>query len=131
MKQVVVVASLALLSGCGLPPAISIASYAIDGAVLAASGKTPSDHAISAAAEQDCSLLRAVVFEDICQDYEPTPEAATALETMPDNEEFLMTTSDGRVIRVAAETTTPEPDIQTAGNDVRLVWTAPEPGSGS
>lgn len=99
--------------------------------MFAASGKTPGGHALSTAAGQDCSLLRAVVLEDICRDYEATPEAAAALASMPADEEYLMTTSDGRIIRVAANPIAkPGPEQQTAGNR-RITWTAPESAAGS
>ena len=65
-----------LLVGCGLPPALQIASLLIDGASYVATGKSPSDHAISAVAEKDCALWRAVKRADICRDY-PAEEPGT------------------------------------------------------
>lgn len=57
-----------LLSGCGLPPAVAVASYAADGVSYMASGKTLSDHGISAATGHDCSLLRGLSGEAVCAD---------------------------------------------------------------
>jgi hypothetical protein len=91
-----------IVSGCGIPPVITIASYALDGAVLIGSGKTMRDHALSAAVGQDCSMFRVVSGNPICTDYEPSDAAAAALDAMPASEEMLAATSDGRVIRVAA-----------------------------
>lgn len=102
MRALTIVAAAALLSGCGLPPAVAIASYAVDGVLLAATGKTSKDHALSVAMQQDCNFFHVIEGEEICQDYEPTRRAAWALASMPANEAHLVTVSDGRVIRVAA-----------------------------
>lgn len=60
-------AALALLGGCALPPAVAIASYVIDVGSFVATGKTATDHGISALAQEDCALMR--VFEgQICRE---------------------------------------------------------------
>ncbi|MEP4377667.1 MAG: hypothetical protein ABJ215_13140 [Alphaproteobacteria bacterium] len=56
-----------LLGGCGLPPALSAASWALDGVSYLASGKSVTDHAISEVAQQDCALFRAVQGREICE----------------------------------------------------------------
>jgi hypothetical protein len=57
------------LSGCLLPPIITIASLALDAGSYAVSGKTMTDHGISLVAEEDCALMR--VFEGhLCEDYQ-------------------------------------------------------------
>jgi sporulation related protein len=56
-----------LLSGCGIPPAITIASYVINGMSYAATGKSVSDHGISAAAGRDCATWRVIKGESICK----------------------------------------------------------------
>lgn len=55
------------LSGCGIPPAISIASYLLDGASYVATGKSISDHGISAVAGRDCATWHLVKGENICR----------------------------------------------------------------
>jgi hypothetical protein len=67
----------ALLSGCGLPPAVMIASYAADGVSYIATGKSVSDHGISEVTGRDCALWRIVKGTSICKD-EPTPRADPA-----------------------------------------------------
>lgn len=58
MKRGLFLATLALpLAGCVLPPAVGIASLAIDAGSFAATGKTATDHAISSVAGQDCRVL--------------------------------------------------------------------------
>lgn len=59
-----------LLGGCGLPPALTAASWAIDGVSYLVSGKSVTDHAISEVAQQDCALFRVVQDREICADYE-------------------------------------------------------------
>lgn len=60
-----VLAGLAV-SGCALPPILVVASNVIDGMSLIGTGKTVTDHALSAATEEDCALWRVVRGEAIC-----------------------------------------------------------------
>ena len=60
-----------LLSGCAIPPAISIASYVLDGISYAATGKSVSDHGISAVAGRDCATFRLLKGQNPCRG-EPT-----------------------------------------------------------
>lgn len=55
------------LSGCGLPPAIALAAYAADGISYATTGKSTTDHVLSAAADRDCALLRVAYNEEVCK----------------------------------------------------------------
>jgi hypothetical protein len=114
MRHVSILAAAMLLSGCGIPPVVAIASYAVDGALLVATGKTSKDHALSLAMQQDCNMLRIVVGDQICHDYEPTNRARWALAAMPANEEHLVTVRDGRVIRVAASPDADDPSVVVA-----------------
>ncbi|MBT5570713.1 MAG: hypothetical protein HOJ90_05785 [Alphaproteobacteria bacterium] len=59
-----------LLGGCGLPPAVTVASWAADGLSYIVSGKSVTDHAISEVAEQDCALFRIVQGREVCEDFE-------------------------------------------------------------
>lgn len=52
---------LLLAAGCALPPAVTIASFAADGVSYVATGKSVTDHGISAATGHDCALLRPVL----------------------------------------------------------------------
>lgn len=56
------------LSGCivALPPAIQLASLALDGVSYAASGKSVTDHAISGITAQDCAMARVLEGNAIC-----------------------------------------------------------------
>lgn len=63
------IAGLALsLSGCivAVPPAIQLASLALDGVSYITTGKSVTDHAISTVTAQDCAMTRALKGEDIC-----------------------------------------------------------------
>lgn len=71
------------LSGCFLPPLVSIAAVAFDAGSFAATGKTAKDHGISFVAQEDCALLRAL-DGDVCRpysDYEDATQLA-ALEPL-------------------------------------------------
>jgi hypothetical protein len=59
-----------LLSGCGLPPAVTLASWTIDALSYVVSGKSVTDHAISEVVAQDCALFRVVQSREICEDFE-------------------------------------------------------------
>src|SRR5258707_3523898 len=58
-----------LLSGCGLPIAVTIGSYAADGASYIATGKSVTDHGLTALTGRDCALLRPILkSKPICED---------------------------------------------------------------
>ena len=77
MRRYLWVLTSALLSGCGLPPAVMIASYAADGVSYVATGKSVTDHGISEATGRDCALWRVVQGRAVCKD-EPTKLANPA-----------------------------------------------------
>ena len=54
------------LKGCALPPAVTVVSFVADGVSYVATGKSTTDHAISAVVREDCALLRAVQDKAIC-----------------------------------------------------------------
>lgn len=87
LRLVAAMGLLALAGGCALPPAVAIASYAIDVGSFVATGKTATDHGISLVAQEDCALMR--VFEGpICQE-DPDYQLAEAgvLEPLPPESE--------------------------------------------
>ena len=57
----------ASLGGCGLPGAVVVAGYAADGASYLVTGKSATDHALSAAVDRDCALLRLAANEKPCR----------------------------------------------------------------
>jgi hypothetical protein len=70
IRTAVLAGAATLLAGCGVvPPVIAALSYAIDGVSLIGSGKSVSDHALSAATERDCALFRVFTTGEICRDY--------------------------------------------------------------
>jgi len=54
------------LSGCGLPPALSIISSLAEGISFAANGKSISGVALSAMTAKDCAVYRIITNEDVC-----------------------------------------------------------------
>jgi hypothetical protein len=79
MRRFVPLMAVTLLGGCGVvPPVVGIASYALDGVSLLASGKTLSDHALSVAVRRDCALLRIAVNREVCADWGTEPQIAAA-----------------------------------------------------
>lgn len=84
------------LSGClvALPPAVQLASLALDGVSYVATGKSVTDHAISAVTAQDCAMLRGLKGETICTDNvvevamlpdgTPAPQAPFAMDAARD-----------------------------------------------
>ena len=66
---------LLVLGGC-LPPAVTVVSYAADSASYVASGKSVSDHGISAVRHEDCASWRFFVGRAICDNpARPVPTA--------------------------------------------------------
>ena len=58
MRWLLLAAVAVSLSGCGIPPIISVASLALDFASYGSTGKTVTDHGLSMVLQQDCALLR-------------------------------------------------------------------------
>lgn len=80
MRLVVGLAVPLLVSGCAfVPPQLALLGYAADGVSYAASGKSTTDHALSAALERDCRVLRVVQQERICRS-EPDAGEVVALK---------------------------------------------------
>ena len=58
---------LSLTTGaCGVPLAVSAASYAADGGLVAASDKTSTDHVLSVITKEDCAMWRIFRGRRIC-----------------------------------------------------------------
>ncbi|WP_419902392.1 hypothetical protein [Kiloniella sp.] len=82
MRRILIASTFALtLSGCALPPAVGVASLAVDVASYFFSGKTLTDHGISAVAQQDCALIR-IMQGGVCEDYVDFEVADTMLEPL-------------------------------------------------
>lgn len=58
-----------LLTGCGVPPAVTVATTVADGFSNAVSGKGMTDHALSAVTTSDCVLIRTLDSREICTGY--------------------------------------------------------------
>ena len=67
MRRIAIFLAPFLLAGCALPPVVTLASLAADGVSYAATGKSTTDHALSAVAGEDCALLRAIKEEAVCK----------------------------------------------------------------
>ncbi len=84
MRWLSLVVLTTILSGCALPPAITIASLMLDVASYASTGKTVADHGISMVFQKDCALLRGLGGE-ICLEADP---ARTSREREARNLQF-------------------------------------------
>jgi hypothetical protein len=68
--KILTVLTVISLSGCAVPVAVSIATGAASVAVNETTGRTTTDHVVSAVNGQDCRISR-MGKEDICQDNYP------------------------------------------------------------
>lgn len=82
MKLKLAAAVLPLALGGCLPLPITIASTAFSGVSYLTSGKSTTDHVLSATMHQDCALTRPVVGEPICRDIGPGGEGRTNAVTV-------------------------------------------------
>ncbi|MCZ6609792.1 MAG: SPOR domain-containing protein [Alphaproteobacteria bacterium] len=64
------------VAACGLPPAVTVASFAIDAISLAVSEKTIADHALSQIAQKDCAIWRRLMGDQLCIDEDSAVAAA-------------------------------------------------------
>lgn len=72
MKRGLIIAALPLvLGGCLpiLPPAIQLATTGLSGIAFLATGKSTTDHLISAAVDEDCSMMRVAFGDKPCHEY--------------------------------------------------------------
>ena len=108
-----------VLAGCALPPAVSVASLVLDGVSYITTGKSPTDHAISAFANEDCALLRVVEDKEIC---DPDGEVLFAMVRVDEAYNYAY---------VDPENGSPDPDaVPRGGSENTLAATAepvPEP----
>lgn len=82
MKRSLAVAVVPLLvAGC-VPLPVTIASTAFSGLSYVASGKSTTDHMLSATLEQDCALTRPVFGDPVCRDVGPNGEGRTSTLTV-------------------------------------------------
>jgi hypothetical protein len=73
-----------LLSGCALPAAFTAASMAIDTGSYMMSGKTLTDHGLSLAMSEDCSMVRLLDEDDeICREEQHYEVADADLTPLP------------------------------------------------
>ena len=78
------VVGLALLTGaCGAPLAVTGASYAADGGLLAASDKSASDHFVSMVSKKDCALWRVFKGRPVCKEREGDKDPYNVDYTQP------------------------------------------------
>ncbi len=75
MRWFLLAAAAVVLSGCALPPVISVASLAFDVASYSATGKSVADHGLSMVLQRDCALLRGLEQGEVC--VEPDSEFAS------------------------------------------------------
>jgi hypothetical protein len=71
------------LAGCGMPTPVSIASFVLDIGSYAVSGKTTTDHAVSALAGEDCAMIR-MLEGDPCSSPDDYELALGVLEPLPE-----------------------------------------------
>ena len=80
--RILTVLTVISLPGCAIPVAVSIATGAASVAVNETTGKTTTDHVVSAVNGQDCRVSR-MGKEDICQDTYTTQLKVTTTGVTP------------------------------------------------
>lgn len=65
--------------GCALPAGLVVASYAADGVSYMATGKTVTDHGISAATGHNCAVIAAVIDRKPVCDTKETERGKTVV----------------------------------------------------
>lgn len=79
IRSLVPVLASLLAGGCALPAGVVVASYAADGVSYAASGKTVTDHGLSAATAHDCGIIRALFHRKPLCDTRETERGRTVI----------------------------------------------------
>lgn len=113
MRYLMLCAVLVLAGGCALPVPLQIASWAASGFSYAATGKSLSDHAVSAVAHEDCALHRIALGKDICVPIESDGTALAKNSAAPKAAEPTSRLRDSMI--ALAESS--DNDLQPAGKD--------------
>jgi len=150
MTRKLVVALLPLALGGCLPLPIAIASTALSGISYVTTGKSTSDHVLSAAMEEDCALTRPVFGEPVCREVGPDGKGRTNATTVayyPGDRDDGITqedvdayrtrgalnladaVEDTRQIAIAPQFLAPPPRVSMAGVVVSKDQIAPAPRS--
>ncbi len=96
MRWVCLIAIPVLMSGCAMPAAFTVASFALDAGSYMMSGKTLTDHGLSIAMEEDCSMMRVLDEDDeICQEEQDYEVADMTLTPLPDGEDLDLSFASG------------------------------------
>lgn len=66
IRFVIAAGLMAILSGCSVSPAVDAVSWGIDGVSFFITGKSMTDHALSAASGRDCVMLRVAKGQSAC-----------------------------------------------------------------
>lgn len=150
MKRGLVMAILPLALGGCLPLPITIASTAFSGISYLTSGKSATDHVLSATMKQDCALTRPVIGESFCRDVGPEGEGGTPAVTVAhypgdrddglSNDERLAVRTRGALnfadagaqahqVAIAPQFLAPPPRVSVAGIIVTKDQVVPAPHS--
>ena len=77
-----------LLSGCAMPAAFTVASFALDAGSYTMSGKTLSDNGLSLIMDEDCAVTRLLDEEsEICQEQQGYEIAEGTLTPLPPDDD--------------------------------------------
>ncbi|MBF0094574.1 MAG: SPOR domain-containing protein [Alphaproteobacteria bacterium] len=117
--RVPVILSGLLASGCALPPAVVVASYAAEGVSYVSTGKSVTDHGVSVVMNGDCSLWRGLVEGRVCED---RPDAAF-VSRKPLGDVGVADSARGGLSSVAG----PTPDSLAFDFDVRRLSSPVQP----
>jgi hypothetical protein len=111
----VVAAALALTGCAGVPTAVTFAGMYVNSILMLRTNKSMTDHAVSAALDQDCGLMNIVEHGAYCTDA-PAPALLAALSADAD-----------MLAPAAAPVAKPSPDVQPVApeNATRTVLSAP------
>ena len=89
MGKFLAILPIVFLSGCAVPVAISMGVGAASVAVNETTGKTTTDHVVSAVNGRDCKVSR-MGKEDVCQEERPTVKfVVTTTTTKPSSVEEI------------------------------------------
>lgn len=66
IRFMIAAALMCILGGCSVSPAVDAVSFGVDGVSYFITGKSMTDHALSAASGQDCAMLRVARGQTAC-----------------------------------------------------------------
>jgi hypothetical protein len=114
IRLVLVCLSLSVLNGCATSGVVTALSWSATGVSLITTGKSLTDHVISAAMAQDCAMLRTLQGHDACRALPAHGTSAALADSKVAAQALRAESADARLIALAQDVAAPRARAATS-----------------